>query len=92
MEFGMPTPDNIIHLPKLNAKAYDPDRPLSRNLLIQAQVRHFAEANKQLPDELKVRTPILLIRTEGQASQYIRKVTEAIHKSGGLAEVVRKAT
>jgi hypothetical protein len=88
----MATPDNIIRVPKPGRDAYNPHRPLSKNTLIKNQVEHFYEADKQLPPELQTGVDINTIRTEGQASVYIRKVTEAIHKSGGRVEKVRKAT
>jgi hypothetical protein len=88
----MATTDNIISVPKPSRDAYKPHRPLSRNALVQAQVKHFAEADSNLPPELQTGVEIGSITTEGEASAYIRKVTEAIHKSGGLAGKVRSAT
>jgi len=36
---------------------------------------------------------VATIKTEGQASQYIRKVTKALHESGGRpAQKVERAT
>ena len=75
---------NVIKVPKPTGTAYNPNRPLQKNLLIQAQVKHFYEAEQQLPPKLKTRHKIENIRTEGQASVYIRKVTKALHKRGGL--------
>jgi hypothetical protein len=74
---------NIVPMPKPSRTAYNPDRPLEKNQLIQAQVVHFAEAERQLPPELQTNVDVASIKTEGQASQYIRQVTQAIHKSGG---------
>lgn len=87
----MATPANIIPVPKPSRNAYNPDRLLSRNTLIQAQVKHFAEADKNLPPELQSGMDINSITTEGQAAAYIRKVTEAIHKSGGRTGKVQRA-
>jgi hypothetical protein len=87
----MATPANIIPVPKPSRSAYNPDRPLSRNTLVEAQVRHFAEADKNLPPELQTGIDIASVTTEGQAAAYIRKVTEAIHKSGGRAGKVQRA-
>ena len=84
--------DNIVPVPKPSRNAYQPQRPLSRNALVQAQVKHFAEAERNLPPELKTGIDIASITTEGEASIYIRKVTEAIHKCGGRAGKVRRAT
>jgi hypothetical protein len=87
----MATPANIIPVPKPSRNAYNPDRPLSRNTLVQAQVKHFAEADKNLPPELQSGVDPGSITTEGQAAAYIRKVTEAIQKSGGRAGKVQRA-
>ncbi len=87
----MAAPDNIIRVPKPDRRAYDPERPLNRNSLIQAQVRHFEEAEKNLPPELQTGIEVGAIKTEGEASQYIRKVTEAIHESGGRIGKVERA-
>ncbi len=88
----MATPSNIILIPKPDRRAYDPQRSLDRNLLIKAQVRHFEEAERNLPPELQTGISVESIRTEGEASQYIRKVTEAIHKNGGRIGKVERAT
>jgi hypothetical protein len=70
----------LIRVPRPSKKkAMNPDRPASSLLL--TQVRHLQHAERRLP--LRYRTEIYThaIRTEGQAAQYIREVTEAIHKA-----------
>lgn len=79
----MMTITNLIKVPKPSRTAFNPHRPLEKNLLIHAQVRHFHEAEMQLPEHLRTGIDIATIRTEGEASHYIRKVTRAIHESGG---------
>ncbi len=81
----------IVPVPKPSRAAYNPDRSLHENALVRAQVRHFAEADKHLPAELQTGIDASSVRTEGEASEYIRKVTAAIHKSGGHAGKVRRA-
>jgi hypothetical protein len=88
----MATPANIIPVPKPGRNAYNPNRLLKGNALVLAQVRHFEEAEKHLPPELQSGIPIASITTEGRAAEYIRKVTEAIHKSGGRTGKVQRAT
>lgn len=85
----MATPANIIPVPKPSRNAYNPNRLLRGNALVLAQVRHFEEAEKNLPPELQTGIDIGSITTEGQAGAYIRKVTEAIHKIGGTGKVQR---
>jgi hypothetical protein len=83
----MATPAQIIAVPKPSRSAYNPNRPLRSNALVAAQVKHFAEADKNLPPEFQTGVDPATVTTEGEAAAYIRKVTEAIHKSGGTAKV-----
>ncbi len=87
----MAGPSNVVRVPKPGRGAYNPNRSLDKNLLIKNQVEHFYEADKNLPLEFQTGIDIATIRTEGQASAYVRRVTEALHESGGV-EKVQKAT
>jgi len=74
----------VIHVPRPNVKsAKDPYRPV--NALLKAQVRHLHEAERNLP--LRHRTDIYInaIKTEGEAAEYIRQVTTAIHSAHAAA-------
>ena len=85
MTSGEMTP---IHVPRPDVKsAMDPNRPV--NALLKAQIQHLREAEKNLP--LRHRTDIYAnaIKTEGEAAEYIRQVTEAIHKTHGAAAARR---
>jgi hypothetical protein len=57
----------------------NPNRPA--NALLLAQVLHLQHAERQLP--LRYRSDIYAhaIKTEGEAANYIREVTEAIHQA-----------
>jgi len=81
----------LIHVPKPPKSAYDPSRPMSS--LLQSQVDHLQDAESKLPLEYCSRIYSKAIRTEGEAAQYIRDVTEAIHRAhrdAGKARTVRK--
>jgi hypothetical protein len=80
---------NVVRVPKPEGKAYNPDRPLHANALIKAQVAHFAEAERHLPPDYGTGIDPGEIKTEGDASVYIRKVTEAIHATGGRPRKVQ---
>jgi len=69
----------VIAVPKPSKKSMNPDREV--NCLLRAQVEHLQHAERRLP--LRYRSEIYThaIRTEGEAAQYIREVTEAIHKA-----------
>ena len=69
----------IIAVPKPSKKSMNPGR--DANCLLRTQVEHLQHAERRLP--LRYRSSIYThaIRTEGEAAQYIREVTEAIHKA-----------
>lgn len=73
----------VIRVPKPGRSAYNPNRPLGSNALVAAQVQHFVHVESQLPAELRTGVDPASIKTEGAAADYIRKVTDAIHKNGG---------
>jgi hypothetical protein len=79
----------LITVPKPK-NAYNPDRPMGS--LLKAQVDHLREAESNLPLRYRheIDTYIKAIKTEGEAANYIRKVTEAIHKAHRDAERGRR--
>jgi hypothetical protein len=75
---------NVIKVPR-SSGVFDPNRLLCKNPLIAAQVRHFEEVESHLPPELRTGIDPTSLKTEGEASEYIRRVTRAIHHGGGRA-------
>lgn len=77
----------LISVPAPSKKAVNPERPA--NALLLAQVSHLQHAERRLP--LRYRSEIYThaIRTEGEAAEYIRTVTEAIHRAHEDAETRR---
>lgn len=77
----------IIPVPRPSKKAMNPNRPASTLLL--TQIQHLQHVERRLP--LRYRTKIYThaIRTEGEAAQYIREVTEAIHQAHSDAATQR---
>ncbi len=69
----------LIHVPRPPKNAGDSDRPLSS--LLKSQMEHLFEAEKRLPHRYRSQIYINAIKTEGEAAEYIRKVTEAIHRA-----------
>jgi hypothetical protein len=65
----------------------DPDRPVSSLLL--AQVKHLREAEKSLPPRYHSGIFSHAIQTEGDAAEYVRAVTEAIHRAHDEAPAER---
>jgi ArsR family metal-binding transcriptional regulator len=76
-------------LPPVPTDAARKGRPV--NALLKSQILHLHEAERRLP--LRHHTDIYInaIKTEGEAAEYIRAVTEAIHDAHAAAEA-RRAT
>lgn len=87
----MASPDNLIRVPKPARKSYNPDRPLETNTLLKAQVRHFHHVEQSLPPEYRTGIDVQTLRTEGEASEYIRTVTAAIHSQAAHAAKTKQA-
>ena len=79
----------VIKVPALDLKqsAYDPNRPISS--LLKTQVEHLHVAEKRLPSRYHCEIYVNAIRTEGEAANYIRAVTEAIHAAHKEAAALR---
>jgi hypothetical protein len=73
----VPRPKNAMNL----------DRQVSSLLL--AQIQHLQKAEKNLPLRYHSEKYINAIKTEGEAAEYIREVTEAIHRAHDDAEAER---
>lgn len=65
-----------IALPIPPQSAMNKDRPVSG--LLKAQILHLHEAERRLPPQHRTDIYINAIKTEGEAAEYIRAVTEAI--------------
>ena len=78
----------LISVPKPPKSAYNPNRPVTS--LLKSHVEHMREAESKLP--LKYRSDFYAkaVRTEGEAAEYIRDVTEAIHEAHADAEKRRR--
>jgi hypothetical protein len=66
-----------IHVPRPPKKARDSNRPA--NALLMSQVSHLQQAELKLPVEYCTKIYVHAIKTEADAAEYIREVTEAIH-------------
>ena len=72
---------NVIVVPKPRPEAYNPDRPLDRNSLLLNQVRHFQHVEQRWAEEHgHTCCDITEVKTEGQAAEYLRKMTELVHE------------
>ena len=78
----------VIKVPKPPRGAYDPNRPVSS--LLKMQVEHLYGAEKRLPSLYRTDVYVNAIKTEGEAAEYIRQVTEGIHAAH--ADAARRRT
>jgi hypothetical protein len=62
----MPRSKRIIEVPHPEADSFNPDRPLIKNTLLLHQVKHFQQIERSR-------------MTEGQASDYIQRMTALLH-------------
>ncbi|SRR5258708_16617558 len=78
----------LIHVPRPNPKrVMDRNRPV--NSLLKVQMQHLHDAELKLPIGFQTDIYINAIKTEGEAGEYIRRVTEAIHEAHEAAETKR---
>ncbi len=84
-------PDNIVRVPKPAFGSFNSKRPLDSNALLRNQVAHFREVEKTLPPDLQSGIDSASITTEGEAGEYIRKITAVLHPAGAPGPKVRKA-
>lgn len=80
----------LISVPKPPKSAYNPDRPVGS--LLKSQVDHLRQAESKLPLRYRSDVYVNAIRTEAEAAQYIRDVTEAIHEAHAEAARKRRAS
>lgn len=71
----------IISVPKPPKDAFNKGRPVSG--LIKAHLEHLQRAEFRLPANLQTNIYINAIKTEGEAADYIRLVTERLHEAHG---------
>lgn len=62
----MPRSKKIVSLPDVEAGSYNPSRPLTKNTLLLNQVMHFQKIEREQ-------------MTEGQAAEYIQRMTATLH-------------
>lgn len=74
----------LIPVPKPSKRAMNPER--AANALLLAQAFHLQHAEGRLPQRYRSEIYAHAIKTEGEVSEYIRAVTEAIHRAHADAE------
>jgi hypothetical protein len=75
----------VIRVPKPSKTAFNPDRLLAKNTLLVNQVESFHKHELGLPPDQRTGVDFASILTEGQASDYIRKMTAIMHPQAAKA-------
>jgi len=77
----MPEQPPVIRVPRPNrGKSYQPHRPVAKNTLLLNQVKHFKELEKGLAAQHQTGIAPEEILTEGQAADYIKRMTLKMHE------------
>jgi hypothetical protein len=76
----------VVRVARPHQPRFEPDRPITD--LVRNQLLHLSLAQRGLPEKHRAPTDVYSIRTEEQASDYIRHITRKLHER---AEAVRGA-
>jgi hypothetical protein len=77
----------VIKVPRPPKSAYDPSRSISS--LLKMQIEHLHEAERRLPTRYRSEIYPNAIKTESEAAEYVRLVTEGIHRAHSDSAVRR---
>ena len=69
----------VIRVPKTPRSSFNPNRPLAKNVLLQTQVKHFRHVEEKWPAADQTGIDIATLATEGEAANYIKRVTQKLH-------------
>jgi hypothetical protein len=70
---------NIIRVPKTPKSSYNPNRPIKGNTLLEHQLKNLRALELRLPQEQQTGLDFSAIDTEGEASEYVRRMTVILH-------------
>jgi|ERR1700728_176893 hypothetical protein len=79
----------IVKVLKPHAKAYNPDRLMTE--LVRNQILHLSVAERHLEERHQTGTDVHSIRTEREASEYIRHLTSKLHGTKRAKGTARKS-
>jgi hypothetical protein len=71
----------VVKVPRPHPKRFEPHRPITD--LVRNQLLHLSLAQRHLPREHHHPTDVYAIKTEGEASEFIRHVTSKLHRLKG---------
>ena len=70
---------NHVRVPKPSPASFNRERLVVKNKLLENQVKHFHELEQTVLQQLQTGMRFEDIRTEGDAAEYIRKITSVLH-------------
>jgi hypothetical protein len=70
---------NRVRVPKSAEGAFNRNRPIGKNSLLANQVKHLHELESTLRKQLETGIRFEDVRTEGDAADYIRRMTAIFH-------------
>lgn len=82
---------NVVRIKGFRKRQFNSDRPVKANSLLLNQLKHFQEMEQRYPEHLRTGTAVDEIKTEGQAGEYIRRVTLLIQSPFHKEEEVESA-
>lgn len=73
----MPKHKYVVPVPRPHTPRFEPDRPITD--LVRNQLLHLSLAQRSLPKRHRAPVDVYFIKTEGEASEYIRHITAKLH-------------
>ncbi len=70
---------NHVRVPKPSPDSFNKNRPVTKNALLENQIKHFHELEMRLLEQLQTGIRFDDVRTEGDAAEYIRRMTSILH-------------
>lgn len=80
----------VVAVARPHKPRFEPDRPITN--LVRNQLLHISLAQRGLPRHHRAPVDVYSIKTEGEASEYIRHVTAKLHlRSSGKLTAGKKS-
>jgi hypothetical protein len=87
----MPKHKYVVPVPRPHAPRCEPDRPITD--LVRNQLLHLSLAQRSLPKHHRAPVDVYSITTEGEASEYIRHITDKLHlRAAGKLTTAKKSS
>ena len=71
--------DNHVHVPKPSPSSFNRQRLVTKNTLLENQIKHFHALEQSMLQQLQIGCRFEDVRTEGEAAEYIRRITAILH-------------